>query len=74
MNTMTKANLGRKLCSLTVAYKFISRCSEGRSQCRSHGKVLLTVSLSLLSHRTWADLPKDGSTHNGLGPPPLITN
>jgi hypothetical protein len=29
---------------------------------------------SLLSYRTQDDQPRDGTTHNGLGPPPLITN
>jgi hypothetical protein len=35
--------------------------------------VLLTGLLSLLSYRTQDHQPKDDSTHNGLGPPPLIT-
>jgi len=30
--------------------------------------------LSLLSYRTQDHQPRDGTTHNGLGPPPLITN
>ena len=30
--------------------------------------------LSLLSERTQDHQPRDGPTHNGLGPPPLITN
>ena len=39
-----------------------------RSWCRSHGRLLLT---GLLSYRTQ---PRDGTTHNGLGPLLLITN
>ena len=30
--------------------------------------------LSLLSYRTQDYHPRDGTTHNGLGPAPLITN
>ena len=30
--------------------------------------------LSLLSHRTQDPQPRDSTTHNGLGPPALITN
>ena len=30
--------------------------------------------LSLLSYRTQVYQPRDGTTHNGLGPPPLITS
>jgi hypothetical protein len=30
--------------------------------------------LSLLSYRTQDHQPRDGPTHNGLGPPSLITN
>jgi hypothetical protein len=30
--------------------------------------------LSLLSYRTHDYQPRDGTTHNGLGPPALITN
>jgi hypothetical protein len=30
--------------------------------------------LSLLSYRTQDHQPRDGTTHNGLGPPPLIIN
>jgi hypothetical protein len=30
--------------------------------------------LSLLSYRTQDHQPRDGTTHNGLGPPPSIIN
>jgi len=30
--------------------------------------------LGLLSYRTQNHQPRDGTTHNGLGPPTLITN
>jgi len=30
--------------------------------------------LNLLSYRTQDHQPRDGTTHNGLGPPTLITN
>jgi hypothetical protein len=30
--------------------------------------------LNLLSYRTQDHQPRDGTTYNGLGPPPLITN
>jgi hypothetical protein len=33
-----------------------------------------SAALSLLSYRTEDHQPKDGTTHNGLDPPPLITN
>jgi hypothetical protein len=36
--------------------------------------VLLTGLLSLLSYKTLYCHPRDGTTHNGLGPPPSITN
>ena len=34
----------------------------------------LTGLLNLLSYRTQDYQPRDGTTHNGLGPPPSITN
>jgi hypothetical protein len=45
----------------------------GRSCCRSHGRVLLSGLLNLLSYRTQNYQPKNGTTHNELGPPPSIT-
>jgi hypothetical protein len=36
-------------------------------------RVLLTSLLSLLSYRTQDHNRRDGFSHNGLGPPPLIT-
>lgn len=52
----------------------------GRNRCRGCGWVLLTGLLcflwlsQLLSYRTQAYQPMDGTTHNGMGPPPPITN
>ena len=47
----------------------------GRSWCRGHGRALLTHGLlGLLSYRTQDHQPSYDPTHNGLGPPPLITN
>jgi hypothetical protein len=46
----------------------------GRSWCRGHGGVLLTGLFSLSSYRTQDHQLRDGTTHNGLGPSPSITN
>jgi hypothetical protein len=45
-----------------------------RSWYKSHGGLLLTGLLSLLSYRTQDHQPRDDTTHNRLGSPPLIIN
>jgi len=52
---------------------------EGRGWCRGHGGVQLTGLLSLACSVCFIKepqdyQPRDGTTHNGLGPPTLITN
>ena len=44
--------------------------SCGQELMQSHGGVMLTGLLCLLSHRTQDHQPRDGTTHSGLGPPP----
>ena len=52
----------------------IQQESGGRSRGRSHGGVLFHGLLSLHSHRIQDHPTRDSATHNGLSPPPSITN
>ena len=50
--------------------------SGGKSGCRGHGRLLLAPHSfhSLLTYRTEAHQPRDGTIHSGLGPALLLTN
>jgi hypothetical protein len=75
---------GERICFTHVSIQHSSSKAEmagaqagpelgGRGCYRGHRRALLTGLLSLLSYRTQDQQSRAGTTHNGLGPPPLVT-
>jgi hypothetical protein len=48
--------------------------TEGRQDRNSNRAGADAGLLNLLSYKTQDDQPRDGTTHSGIRPPPLITN